>query len=76
MDNYATFAEAMKPHAWERSGRKSSKAKPPRKRKQNRMKSSDDYIPRKQVAIHDSESDEDGEFHAVEARDENNPLDK
>ena len=84
MDNYATFAEAMKPPACERSGRKASKSEPPcklkpeppRKRKQSKMKSVDDRIPRKQTAILESSSSkEDGEAHKVDVHDENNPLD-
>ena len=84
MDNYATFAEAMKPPSRKRSGRKASKAKPtrklkpepPRKRKRLRMKSADDRIHRKRTAILESESsEEDGEAHTVDVHDEHNPLD-
>ena len=75
MDNYATFTEPMKPPASERSRRKSSKAKPPCKRKQSHMKSSDNRIPHKRYAIHDDESDGDGDHYAMEATDENNTLD-
>ena len=84
MDNYATFAEAMKPPAPERSGHKASKSEPPckckpepsRKRKQLKMKSVDNCIPRKRTAILESSSSkEDGEAHTVDVRDEHNPLD-
>ena len=84
MDNYVTFAEAMKPPSRKRSGRKASKSKPPRKlkpeppckRKQLKMKSVDDHIPRKRTAILESSSSkEDGEAHTVDVNDENNPLD-
>ena len=84
LDNYATFAEAIKPPARERSGRKASKAEPPCKHnpepscKGNRlkMKSVDDCIPRKQTTIlESSSSEEDGETHTVDVCDENNPLD-
>ena len=75
MDNYDTFAEAMKPPARKGSGRKTSKAQLPCKRKQNRMKSSNDHIPRKWEAVYNDKSNEDSEHYSVEARDENNPLD-
>ena len=79
MNNYATFAEAMKPPARERSGCKpikASKSEPLRKRKRNKMKSVDNHIPRKRTAVLESESyKEDGESNAVEVRDGNNPLD-
>ena len=84
MDNYATFAEAMKPPSRERSGRKASKSEPPCKhkhepsckRKRLKMKSVDDRIRRKRTAIlESSSSEEDGEAHTVDVRDENNPLD-
>ena len=66
----------MKPSTRKCTARESSKVKPTCKRKRNRMKSSDNRIPRKRVAIHDDESNKDGELsYTVEARDENNPLD-
>ena len=74
----------MKPPSRKRSGRKASKAEPPRKHnpepscKGNRlkMKSVDNRIPRKRTAIlESSSSEEDGEAQTVDVRDENNPLD-
>ena len=79
MDNYATFDEAMKPSARNRTGRKlskASKAEPPRKRKRNKMDSEKDRIPKKRFATLESESsEEDGESNATDVRDGNNPLD-
>ena len=74
----------MKPPARERSGRKVKRSEPPckrkpespRKRKRLKMKSVDDRIPRKRTAIlESSSSEEDGEAHTVDVRDEHNPLD-
>ena len=77
MDNYATFAEPMKPPACEQRKFSQAESSCKRKTKKRHMKLINNRTPHKSHATHNDKVDGDGDHYAMdmEVKDVDNPLD-